>query len=128
MVRKKAAPAQIKIRLPEALRRDLEREAARHGRTLNGEIVYRLTQPFIQADREAVAVAAVETTLEKMWGPPDEVVERTDARGRPFWTKLWKNPLSSVPAPKLTEEEEKLIRELRDRVQQSQKNDKEQSK
>jgi hypothetical protein len=60
MARKKAGPAQIKIRLPEALRRDLEREAAKTGRTLNGEIVHRLTQPFVQADREAIAEAAAE--------------------------------------------------------------------
>jgi hypothetical protein len=60
MARKKAGPAQIKIRLPEALRRDLEREAAKKGRTLNGEIVHRLTQPFVQADREAIAEAAAE--------------------------------------------------------------------
>ena len=65
MARKKA-PAQIKIRLPEALRRDLEREAAKHGRTLNGEIVYRLTQPFIQADREAVAAAAASDAVKNL--------------------------------------------------------------
>jgi Arc-like DNA binding domain len=60
MARKKAAPAQIKIRLPEALRRDLERAATKSGRTLNGEIVHRLTQPFEQADREAIAEKAAE--------------------------------------------------------------------
>jgi hypothetical protein len=46
MARKKSLPAQIKIRLPEKLRRALEREAAKNGRTLNGEIVYRLTEPI----------------------------------------------------------------------------------
>jgi Arc-like DNA binding domain len=60
MPRKKRLPAQIKIRLPEALRRELEREAAKNSRTLNGEIVYRLTQPFVQADRKAIAAAAAE--------------------------------------------------------------------
>ena len=46
MARKKRLPAQIKIRLPEKLRRALEREAAKNDRTLNGEIVYRLTEPI----------------------------------------------------------------------------------
>jgi hypothetical protein len=46
MARKKGLPAQIKIRLPEKLRRTLEREAAKNDRTLNGEIVYRLTEPI----------------------------------------------------------------------------------
>jgi Arc-like DNA binding domain len=65
MARKKTVPVQIKIRLPEALRRDLEREAAKNGRTLNGEIVHRLTQPFVQADRLAVATAAADNALAK---------------------------------------------------------------
>ena len=64
MARKKTAPAQIKIRLPDALRRDLEREAAKSGRTLNGEIVHRLTQPFVQADRKAVASQAAQEAVE----------------------------------------------------------------
>ena len=64
MARKKT-PAQIKIRLPEALRRDLEREADKAGRTLNGEIVHQLTQPFVQADRqEVVREAAKQAALD----------------------------------------------------------------
>ncbi len=63
MARKKARPAQIKIRLPETLRRDLEREAAKAGRTLNGEIVYRLTQPFVQADLETAAKKGAEQAI-----------------------------------------------------------------
>jgi hypothetical protein len=65
MVRRKSVPAQIKIRLPDALRRDLEREARNNGRTLNGEIVYRLTEPFVQADRQAVAKAAANQALDE---------------------------------------------------------------
>jgi Arc-like DNA binding dprotein len=87
MARKKAVPAQIKIRLPEALRRDLEREATKTGRTLNGEIVHRLTQPFVQADREAVAEAAVEKALGRLI----ERREWTDKEGRPAWSELRSN-------------------------------------
>jgi Arc-like DNA binding domain len=65
MARKKVRPAQIKIRLPEKLRRDLEREADKHGRTLNGEIVHRLTQPFVEADRKAIAAEAAEKAGER---------------------------------------------------------------
>jgi Arc-like DNA binding domain len=65
MARKKRQPAQIKIRLPEALRRSLEREADKNGRTLNGEIVHRLTQPFVEADREALIETAVGRALAK---------------------------------------------------------------
>src|SRR5262249_3073581 len=46
MARKNPGLAQIKIRLPVKLRRTLEREARKNDRTLNGEIVYRLSEPI----------------------------------------------------------------------------------
>jgi hypothetical protein len=65
MARKKRPPAQIKIRLPEKLRRALEREAAKNDRTLNGEIVHRLTEPFVQADQEELIETAAGRAGEK---------------------------------------------------------------
>jgi Arc-like DNA binding dprotein len=37
------------VRLPEALRRDLEQAATFYGRSLNAEIIYRLEQSLIEA-------------------------------------------------------------------------------
>jgi hypothetical protein len=43
--------AQVKVRLPEVLRRELEREAEREGRSMNTEIVVRLHQSFRKTDQ-----------------------------------------------------------------------------
>jgi Arc-like DNA binding domain len=46
--------AQTKIRLPTALRRDLQREADKHKRPLNAEILHRLGQSFLQQNFSAL--------------------------------------------------------------------------
>jgi hypothetical protein len=115
MARKKAVPAQIKIRLPEALRRDLEREAAKNGRTLNGEIVHRLTQPFERADREDMAAEAAYATAvaiaKQFGGGPVEMTWGRDKEGRRTWSvfqegrKAGEPPKSELQKP--TEGEKK---------------------
>ena len=67
MARKKPALPQIKIRLPVELRRTLEREAAKNGRTLNAEIVYRLLEP----------IAVMEATRQVTDKLMDRVIEKT---------------------------------------------------
>ena len=66
MARKKPGLAQIKIRLPVKLRRALEREAAKNDRTLNGEIVYRLSEP----------IAVMEGTQQVIKKLTDRFIER----------------------------------------------------
>jgi hypothetical protein len=50
MVRKPTDMVQLKLRFPEALRRRLEREAKRHGHSLNTEIVMILEGAFRESD------------------------------------------------------------------------------
>src|SRR5262249_58170871 len=60
MARKPTDTVQLKLRFPEALRRRLEREARRHGQSLNREIVRILEERFQEsddADRHAAASA-----------------------------------------------------------------------
>ena len=60
MARKPSDMVQLKLRFPEALRRRLEREARRHGQSLNREIVSILEERFREsdeADRHAAAFA-----------------------------------------------------------------------
>jgi hypothetical protein len=60
MARKPTDTVQLKLRFPEALRRRLEREARRHGQSLNREIVSILEERFQEsddADRHAAAFA-----------------------------------------------------------------------
>ena len=68
MARKKAVLLRSKFGFLRRCAEILEREADKHDRTLNGEIVHRLTQPFVQADRKAVAEAAVKDVLKRL-GP-----------------------------------------------------------
>jgi hypothetical protein len=48
MVRKPTDTVQLKLRFSEALRRRLEREAARNNRSMNTEIIHRLEESFRQ--------------------------------------------------------------------------------
>jgi predicted transcriptional regulator len=58
--------AQTKIRLPTALRRYLQREADKHKRPLNAEIIERLEQSRERQEREAIAEAAAEKAFGKL--------------------------------------------------------------
>jgi hypothetical protein len=117
MARKKAAPAQIKIRLPEALRRDLEREAAKNRRTLNGEIVHRLTQPFEQADRKAIAGAAADEAYKRLLGSIKAIdpVLRAHPEARPEARRKadeeWAARRKEVWPPEVILKAEQLVKE-----------------
>jgi hypothetical protein len=71
MARKPTDTVQLKVRLSEALRRQMEDAAARNGRSMNAEIVARL-QSSVQKHQDAV------TELAKMVldSVPDDVRER----------------------------------------------------
>jgi CRISPR/Cas system-associated exonuclease Cas4 (RecB family) len=52
MVRKSQELRPVMTRIPEGLRRRLEREAELNGRSMNAEIIHRLEQSFRQNDTE----------------------------------------------------------------------------
>jgi Arc-like DNA binding domain len=56
--------AQLKVRLPEPLRRDLERAGARAGHSMNAEIVKRLTQSFLDLERTKIIASALVRNLD----------------------------------------------------------------
>jgi Arc-like DNA binding domain len=64
--------AQVKVRLPELLRRELEREAARNEHSMNAEIVKRLHESFRVLDQTMLIANAVLTGLD------DAVVEKIE--------------------------------------------------
>jgi Arc-like DNA binding domain len=47
------------VRMPEWLRRDLERVSAAHGRSMNTEIVGRLTQSFSEKNNNKIVASAL---------------------------------------------------------------------
>jgi Arc-like DNA binding domain len=53
----KPGQAQVKVRLPEALRFSLEREASSHGHSMNTEIVRRLRESFLAQDEQTTLIA-----------------------------------------------------------------------
>jgi len=72
MARKSNDTVQLNLRFSEELRRRLEREAARSGRSMNAEIIHRVEETFRQAEHDAwllkevelVAKTAATTTFE----------------------------------------------------------------
>jgi plasmid stability protein len=61
MARKPTELRPLMIRIPEALRRKLEKEAARNDRSMNAEIIYKLEQSFTLPEQaEATATAVLE--------------------------------------------------------------------
>jgi hypothetical protein len=65
MARKPSDIVKLQVRLPEALRRRLEREAARKKQSMNAEIINRLTSSFTAADlREMIRQTTEATTVE----------------------------------------------------------------
>jgi hypothetical protein len=55
----RARLAQLKVRLPESVRKELEHAAAHNGRSMNAEIVQRLAQPFRELDPTNLIADAV---------------------------------------------------------------------
>jgi phosphoenolpyruvate carboxylase len=74
MVRKSQELRPVMTRLPEGLRRRLEREAEENGRSMNAEIIYRLQQSFRHAEHQVdlieqaklAAEAAATATVDKL--------------------------------------------------------------
>jgi len=63
MVRKSQELRPVMTRLPEGLRRKLEREAEQNRRSMNAEIIHRLTQSFVRQERADLIAATVHETL-----------------------------------------------------------------
>jgi len=70
MARKATELRPVMTRIPERLRRRLEKEAARNDRSMNSEIVRRLEQSFEREDQEAViktTAVATATEVFSLW-------------------------------------------------------------
>jgi len=63
MVRKSQELRPIKTRIPEGLRRKLAYEAEQNRRSMNAEIIHRLTQSFANQEVNDVIAATVQQTL-----------------------------------------------------------------
>jgi plasmid stability protein len=65
VAKKSTETIHLKLRLPEGLRRQIEKSAARSERSMNSEILYLLQQALQFGDLEAVTRSAVETAAKQ---------------------------------------------------------------
>jgi hypothetical protein len=63
MAKKLMDTVQLKLRFPEAIRRQLERAAATNKRSMNSEIVSRLEASFRREENEKLIAETVERTV-----------------------------------------------------------------
>lgn len=69
MVRKSQKLRPLMARIPEGLRRKLEREAEQNRRSMNAELIHRLTQSFVYQDQKDLIAATVHQTLAQAQTP-----------------------------------------------------------
>jgi Arc-like DNA binding domain len=67
VVRKTQQPRIVMTRIPEGLHAFLRREAKLNARSVNAEIVHRLTQSMVQKELVAEIEAATERAIERHW-------------------------------------------------------------
>ena len=99
MARKRTDTIKLQLRLPEGLRRRIERSAENNKHSMNSEILARLEGSFRSEDlQDAVrgaAAEAVDKAVAKALGrQPDERLEWTDNQGRPASSAFWSNKSS----------------------------------
>jgi Arc-like DNA binding domain len=67
VVRKTQQPRIVMTRMPEGLHASLRREARLNARSVNAEIVHRLTQSMVKQELAAEIEAATERAMERHW-------------------------------------------------------------
>jgi hypothetical protein len=65
MAKKPDETIHLKLRLPEALRKQIERAAAKNERSMNSEIIHLLQQALRYGDMSELINAAAEAAIEK---------------------------------------------------------------
>jgi hypothetical protein len=93
--RKPTDIVQLKLRLPEWLRRNIERNARKSGRSLNGELVHQLQKAYTQTENdlqkvaEAAAQKAADDVFERFAQVADERWAQWVKEGMPLsWAEL----------------------------------------
>ena len=66
MARKPQELRPVMTRIPEALRRRLERSGEKNGRSMNGEIIHRLEKSFLKDNNEALMKAVCQDIIDAM--------------------------------------------------------------
>jgi hypothetical protein len=114
MARKPTDTVQLKLRFSEALRRRLERAAAREGRSMNAEIIHRLERTLAIDDSGAATnmldfLRQLGVDVNKA-NERDVAIALTNAMGRAGWIFRLPDPVEEAKARK---DEERKAAEAR---------------
>jgi hypothetical protein len=93
MVRKSQELRPVMTRIPEGLRRKLEREAEQNGRSMNAEIIHRLESLFRREETDQLFARALNTVL----GDVQDIKQQLERLTAPPPTTL--SDLAHLPAP-----------------------------
>ena len=75
MARKRAETVQLKVRLPETLRRQLARAAKNQGHSMNSEIIERLRKSFQASDHNKLIAQAIIESYPDIADRMDEIFQ-----------------------------------------------------
>jgi hypothetical protein len=102
--RKSTDIVQLKLRLPESLRRNIERNARKSGRSLNGEMVHQLQKAYAQTetDLQKVAEAAADRAAKDVFLRYAEEADQLVKEGMPPEWDPWEE---MTPAQRAIAEE-----------------------
>jgi hypothetical protein len=106
VARKRQGRAQLKVRLPEALRREIETAAAQRGHSMNTEIVERLLLFDRTRDAKKLAARALLDNLD------DEVIGHIVAEGMPARYREFAAQCDRLASQAMAENDRKRFREL----------------
>jgi hypothetical protein len=99
--RKSTDIVQLKLRLPESLRRNIERNARKSGRSLNGELVHQLQKAYTETETdllEKTAQAAADRAVDNALLRFAEEEQKTNRFDRDNEDPDWEPPQGMDPA------------------------------
>ena len=104
----------VMTRIPEGLRRRLEREASRHRRSMNAEIVHRLQESFDLPDHAAAIADDINSELSSGFSDVDSSLNEIQSQNRAI--------LSHLGLPDPAEDRQRVQEETRARTEAQRRN------
>src|SRR5262245_42202275 len=107
----------VMTRIPERLRRRLEREAERHRRSMNAEIVHRLQESFDLPDHAAAIAEDINSELSSGFSSVDSSLDEIQSQNRAI--------LSHLGLPDPAEDRQRVREDVRARIEAQRRKDQE---
>jgi len=114
MVRKDQELRPVMTRIPEGLRRRLEREAKWHRRSMNAEIIHRLQESFDLPDHAAAIADDINSELSRGFSDVDSSLDEIQSQNRAI--------LSHLGLPDPAEDRQRVQEDTRARIAAQRRN------